>query len=140
MVYDKMTLILNDAEISTALPWLTMQSAANAPNSLLTGKLTGNFAKSGPPPRFSCLISARIQETIEFPTQWNREFLNAYQGIFFEEQGILIAGAAKPAALQTLGVAVATHAPINRADRVRGVKRTFNAQVQATKSVSFPFA
>jgi hypothetical protein len=104
MVYDKMTLILNDAEISTALPWLTMQSAANAPKSLLTGKLTGNFAKSGPPPRFSCLISARIQElTIEFPTQWNREFLNAYQGIFFEEQGILIAGAAKPAALQNTG-------------------------------------
>jgi hypothetical protein len=47
-----------------------MQSAANqspAPNSLLTGKITGNFAKSGPPPRFWCLISARIQElAIEF--------------------------------------------------------------------------
>jgi hypothetical protein len=31
------------------------------PNSLLTGKLTGNFAESGHPPRFSCLINARIQ-------------------------------------------------------------------------------
>src|SRR5262249_20670233 len=35
----------SDAERPTA--WLTMQSAA-APNSLLTGKLTGNFAESGP--------------------------------------------------------------------------------------------
>jgi hypothetical protein len=26
--------------------------------------------------------------TIKFPTQRNREFPNAYQGIFFEEQGI----------------------------------------------------
>ena len=33
----------------------------SAPNSLLTGKLTGNFAKSGPPPRSSYLISSRIQ-------------------------------------------------------------------------------
>src|SRR5262249_26131190 len=47
--------------------------------SLLTGKLTGNFAESGPPLLFS---------TSSFPTQRNREFLNAYQGIFFEEQGI----------------------------------------------------
>src|SRR5262249_41651500 len=65
----------------------------SAPNSLLTGKITGNFAKSGPPARFSCLMSARIQElTVEFPTQRNREFSNAYQGIFFEEQGILNRG------------------------------------------------
>ena len=34
---------------------------ASAPNSLLTGKLAGNFAKSGHPSRFSRLISARIQ-------------------------------------------------------------------------------
>ena len=33
----------------------------STPNSLLTGKLTGNFAESGHPPRFSCLINARIQ-------------------------------------------------------------------------------
>jgi hypothetical protein len=33
----------------------------SAPNSLLTGKLTGNFAESGHPSRFSRLISARIQ-------------------------------------------------------------------------------
>jgi hypothetical protein len=33
----------------------------SAPNSLLTGKLTGNFAESGPPPRFSSLINAHIQ-------------------------------------------------------------------------------
>ena len=72
--------------------WLTMQSAANqspAPNSLLTGNLTGNFAESGPPLRFRRLVSERIQWLpAEFPTQQNREFANAYQGIFFEEQGI----------------------------------------------------
>jgi hypothetical protein len=28
--------------------------------------------------------------TAKFPTQRNREFLSAYQGIFFEEQGNLI--------------------------------------------------
>jgi hypothetical protein len=33
----------------------------SALNSLLTGKLTGNFAESGPPPRFSSLINAHIQ-------------------------------------------------------------------------------
>jgi hypothetical protein len=32
----------------------------SAPNSLLTGKLTGNFAESGRPPRFSHLISTQI--------------------------------------------------------------------------------
>jgi hypothetical protein len=37
----------------------------------------------------------------------NREFPNAYQVIFFEEQGILIEGAAKPAKSQTLGVVAA---------------------------------
>jgi len=43
--------------------WLTMQSITNRspPNSLLIGKLTGNFAESGHPSRFSRLISARIQ-------------------------------------------------------------------------------
>ena len=62
--------------------WLTMQSAANqspAPNSLLTGNLTGNFAESGPPLRFRRLVSERIQWLpAEFPTQQNREFANAY--------------------------------------------------------------
>jgi hypothetical protein len=53
------------------------------PNSLITGKITGNFAESGHPRPFSCPISARIQcLTAEFPTQRNREFSNAYQGIF----------------------------------------------------------
>src|SRR5215475_7454353 len=32
----------------------------SAPNSLLTGKLTGNFAESGPPPQFSGLINGWI--------------------------------------------------------------------------------
>ena len=55
----------------------------SAPNSLLTGKLTGNFAE--PPP---ALIGARIQWlAAEFPTQRNREFPNVYQGKLFKEQG-----------------------------------------------------
>ena len=51
-------------------------------------------------------MNARIQWLpAESPTQLNREFPNAYQGIFFEEQGILIEGAAKPGEPQTPGVA-----------------------------------
>ena len=57
----------------------------SASNSLLTGKLTGNFAESDPPLRFRGPVSERIQWLpAEFPTQQNREFPNAYQGIFFE--------------------------------------------------------
>jgi hypothetical protein len=33
----------------------------SAANSLLTGKLTGNFAESSHPPRFACLINEQIQ-------------------------------------------------------------------------------
>jgi hypothetical protein len=55
----------------------------SAPNSLLTGKLTGNFAESGPPLPFRRPVSAWIQWLpAEFPTERNREFLNTYQGIF----------------------------------------------------------
>ena len=69
-----------------------MQPDANPsqhPNSLITGKITGNFADSGPLRQFSRLIIKLIQWLPDkFPTQRNREFTNAYQGIFFEEQGI----------------------------------------------------
>jgi hypothetical protein len=42
----------------------------SAPNSLLTGKLTGNFAKSGLTRRFSRLSRQQIQYLAEkFPTQ-----------------------------------------------------------------------
>jgi hypothetical protein len=69
----------------------------SAPNSLLTGKLTGNFAESGDPSQFSRPIKARIQSlTAEFPTQPNREFLNAYQGISLVKQGNLVNATAKP--------------------------------------------
>jgi hypothetical protein len=44
----------------------------------LTGKLTGNFADSGTPPRILRPISEAIQQlTAKFPTQRNREFLEA---------------------------------------------------------------
>ena len=59
--------------------WWRTQSPSNpspAPNSLLTGKLTGNFAKSGLTRRFSRLLRQQIQCLAEkFPTQRNREFL-----------------------------------------------------------------
>ena len=48
----------------------------SAPNSLLTGKLTGTFANSGPQQRFPHLINELIQSlAAKFPTQRNREFL-----------------------------------------------------------------
>ena len=60
----------------------------SAPNSLLTGKLTGNFAQYGLPWRFSGLMSGPIQQvTAESSTQRNRELSNAQQRIFLEEQG-----------------------------------------------------
>jgi hypothetical protein len=68
----------------------------SAANSLLTGKLTGNFAKSGHPSQFARPINARSQSlTSQFPTQQNREISNAYQGIFFGEQGNLIKQSSK---------------------------------------------
>ena len=61
--------------------WLRMQSQSNPSplwNSLLTGKKTVNFADSGTPPRFSRLVSERVQWlAAKFPTQWNREFFGA---------------------------------------------------------------
>src|SRR5207253_9713561 len=42
----------------------------------ITGKLTGNFANSGPQQRFPHLINELIQSlAAKFPTQRNREFL-----------------------------------------------------------------
>ena len=64
----------------TARPALVMrtQSPSNpspAPNSLLTGKLTGNFAESGRARRFSRPLEQQIQcLTEQFPAQRNREF------------------------------------------------------------------
>jgi cytochrome c peroxidase len=47
----------------------------SAPNSLLTGKLTVNFANSGPQQRFPHLINELIQSlAAKFPTPRNREF------------------------------------------------------------------
>jgi hypothetical protein len=84
-------------QVSPSLRWKRCRLAApgsrqsRRPNSLLTGKLTGNFEKSGLSVAISCPINARIQcLTAEFPTQQNREFSNACQGIFFGEQGNLI--------------------------------------------------
>jgi hypothetical protein len=61
---------------------VSCEPVSRIPNSLLTGKLTGNFAESAIHGNFRGLINARIQElTAKFPTQRNREFLKPYQGI-----------------------------------------------------------
>ena len=95
--------------------WLTMQSAANqspAANSLLTGKLTGNFAEPGHLSQFSYPIDARIQWlTAEFPTQPNREFLKCISGNLFRETGKSSQATAKP-----LTCAVRTPCVHHRAD------------------------
>jgi hypothetical protein len=50
----------------------------STPNSLLTGKLTGNFADSGSQGDFSRPVGQSIQRlAAKFPTQRNREFLEA---------------------------------------------------------------
>src|SRR5215467_13786174 len=68
---------------------LTMQSdcePVSAPNSLLTGKLTGNFAQSSTSISTSSqLVSSMASSRI--PPQRNRIFSNAYQGIFFGGTG-----------------------------------------------------
>src|SRR6266478_2871299 len=74
--------VLRRSHVSGWRPDCVADDAVNcepvsAPNSLLTGKITGNFAESGYPPRFSCLINARIQWlTAEFPAQRIREFFS----------------------------------------------------------------
>src|SRR5258707_14358805 len=66
--------------------WWRMQSGSNPsqhPNSLITGKITGNFENSDPREQSSLPIGRKIQTvTIKFPTQRNTELLEAEQGIF----------------------------------------------------------
>jgi len=67
-----------------------MQSPSNqsaGENSLLTGKLTGNFRLFGPFLIVLLPIATKIQwVTAKFPMQRNREFADAYQGNFCAEQ------------------------------------------------------
>ena len=57
-----------------------MQPGSNqspSPNSLLTGKLTGNSAKFSPMRRFPFPIGTQNQKlTAEFPARLNREFFD----------------------------------------------------------------
>src|SRR5215211_2329597 len=66
--------------------WLTMQSTANLSplaNSLLTGKLTGIFAFSGPILRFERPIEQQLQcLAAKFPTQRNRELFSRNRELF----------------------------------------------------------
>ena len=65
------------------------------PNSLLTGKLTGNFAESGLARRFSRLLSAANSMLCrEIPYATEQGIFGAITGNFFEEQGIFSVRAA----------------------------------------------
>jgi hypothetical protein len=80
--------------------WWWMQSDANPsphPNFLITGKNTGNFARSGSQQPFLCPIDEQIQcLAAEFPAHGNREFPDRVSGKNFQrnrrfqapEQGI----------------------------------------------------
>jgi len=61
-------------------------------NSLLTGKITGNFSILGDfPARRSQKLFAIQEVTNEFPTQRNREIIRWIWELFSREQGIIIA-------------------------------------------------
>src|SRR6266542_2083924 len=61
-------------------------------NSLLTGKLTGNFAETGPSAGILAPQSASQFNGLQPNSlrKRNREFSNVYQGKFFKEQGIFM--------------------------------------------------
>jgi hypothetical protein len=72
--------------------WWWAQSDANpspCPDSLLTGKFTGNFVESVYRGEFQRLVVQQIQCVgVKFPTQRNREFFWKEQGIYWRQQGI----------------------------------------------------
>jgi hypothetical protein len=60
----------------------------SAPNSLLTGKNTGKFAKLGPSQLLHCLVVSVFRPLWpNFPKQSNREFWARKQGSYYPEQG-----------------------------------------------------
>jgi len=60
----------------------------SAPNSLLTGKNTGKFAKLGPSQLLPCLVVSVFRPLWpNFPKQSNREFWARKQGSYYPEQG-----------------------------------------------------
>ena len=60
----------------------------SAPNSLLTGKNTGKFAKLGPSQFLHCLVVSVFRPLWpNFPKQSNREFWARKQGSYYPEQG-----------------------------------------------------
>ena len=80
--------------------WLTMQSAANQSprqNSLLTGKLTGNFAESGHPTAIF-VLHQRVDSIAygRIPYLTEQGISKCVSGNFFEEQGNLIKQRKRP--------------------------------------------
>jgi hypothetical protein len=83
-----MSAILPNGEIKSRRPdCLADETVSGEPvcgaDSLLTGKITGNFTKIGP---FGEKLSARTQQNQlvagQFPTKLNRELIRAEQGIY----------------------------------------------------------
>jgi hypothetical protein len=72
---------------SSSPPSWRTQSQSNSslhPNSLLTGKFTGNFAESGPRARIRMSTNERIQMVaVKFPTQKNRELFRRNTEFYF---------------------------------------------------------
>jgi hypothetical protein len=67
------------------------------PNSLVTGKLTGNLGNLPPADGFCHLIDEPKQWlAAKFPAHRNREFLKVQEGIFDEEQGYFHAEFRRP--------------------------------------------
>ena len=81
-----MSRVLRTVEITPQrLDWLADDAVGfepvSQPNSLQTGKLTGNFGVLPPLPRFLRPVIEQIQMLpAKFPTQWNREIFSTEQG------------------------------------------------------------
>jgi hypothetical protein len=78
--------------LTVQLDWMVVCAVICEPvsiaNSLLSGKLKGNFAKSGVFGRIRTEIETVVQALVrEFPKNVNREFLPIEQGISNREQG-----------------------------------------------------
>src|ERR1700730_7992130 len=89
-----MSALLRTPETPRERPWWLADDAVwigpvSAPNSLLTGKLTGNFTDSGPLRQFRRLFAQQLQKVAaKFPKQWNREIFLRNRELFAKNREI----------------------------------------------------
>src|ERR1700722_1867517 len=80
--------------------WWRRQSESNpvcAPNSLITGKLTGKIRKFGPIDGFRASFRKKIQQLkVKFPVQRNREFFCANREISFTNRDLRLDVSKRP--------------------------------------------